>query len=109
MSASARPDAQAEAQAPLADPNGSFEIEIASSGRIVEVAPDQSAVDALAAAGIEVPVSCEQGICGTCVTMVLAGEPDHRDMFLSAEDRAANDLFTPCCSRANSRRLVLDL
>jgi vanillate O-demethylase ferredoxin subunit len=41
--------------------------------------------------------------------MVIAGEPDHRDMFLSAEDRAANDLFTPCCSRANSRRLVLDL
>jgi vanillate O-demethylase ferredoxin subunit len=105
VSASARP----EAQAPLADPNGSFEIEIASSGRIIEVARDQSVVDALAAAGIDVPVSCEQGICGTCVTMVIAGEPDHRDMFLSAEDRAANDLFTPCCSRANSRRLVLDL
>lgn len=105
MSASARP----EAQDARADPDGSFEIEIASSGRIVEVAPDQSAIEALAAAGIDLPVSCEQGICGTCVTMVIAGEPDHRDMFLSAEDRTANDLFTPCCSRAISRRLVLDL
>ena len=52
MSASTRP----EAQAPLADPNGSFEIEIASSGRIIEVARDQSVVDALAAVGIDVPV-----------------------------------------------------
>ena len=105
MNATARP----EAQDARADPDGSFEIEIASSGRIIEVAPDQSAIEALAAAGIDLPVSCEQGICGTCVTMVIAGEPDHRDMFLSAEDRAANDLFTPCCSRAISRRLVLDL
>ena len=105
MSATAHPEAQ---DAP-ADPDGSFEIEIASSGRVIEVAPDQSAIEALAAAGIDLPVSCEQGICGTCVTMVVAGEPDHRDMFLSPEDRAANDLFTPCCSRALSRRLVLDL
>jgi vanillate O-demethylase ferredoxin subunit len=101
--------ARAEALDARADPDGSFEIEIASSGRIIAVAPDQSAIEALAAAGYDLPVSCEQGICGTCVTMVIAGEPDHRDMFLSPEDRAANDLFTPCCSRANSRRLVLDL
>ncbi|MDB5699390.1 MAG: vanb3 [Alphaproteobacteria bacterium] len=105
MTAAATP----KAHTPLADPDGSFEVEIASSGRIISVAAGQSVVDALAAVGIEVPVSCEQGICGTCVTMVIAGEPDHRDMFLSAEDRAANDLFTPCCSRARSRRLVIDL
>lgn len=105
MSAAARP----EALDARADPDGSFEIEISSSGRIIEVAPDQSAIDALAAAGIDLPVSCEQGICGTCVTMVIAGEPDHRDMFLSPEDHAANDLFTPCCSRSLSRRLLLDL
>jgi len=59
--------------------------------------------------GIEVATSCEQGVCGTCVTRVLAGEPDHRDYFLSAEEQAAGDQITPCCSRAKSGRLVLDL
>src|SRR3546814_15986663 len=63
----------------------------------------------LAANGIDIPVSCEQGICGTCVTRVLRGEPDHRDLFMPDQEHAANDQFTPCCSRARSLRLVLDL
>lgn len=57
----------------------------------------------------EVPVSCEQGVCGTCLTRVLEGVPDHRDLYLTPDERAANYQFTPCCSRAKSRRLVLDL
>jgi vanillate O-demethylase ferredoxin subunit len=40
---------------------------------------------------------------------VLEGEPDHRDMYLTPAEQAANDQFTPCCSRAKSARLVLDL
>ena len=61
------------------------------------------------AAGVEVPVSCEQGVCGTCLTRVLAGEPDHRDAYLTDEERAANDQFLPCCSRARTQTLVIDL
>ncbi|SNS57829.1 2Fe-2S iron-sulfur cluster binding domain-containing protein, partial [Noviherbaspirillum humi] len=55
------------------------------------------------------PVSCEQGICGTCITRVLEGEPDHRDLYFTDEEKAANDQFTPCCSRAKGKLLVLDL
>ena len=66
-------------------------------------------VQALAAAGVEVQTSCEQGVCGTCLTRVLEGEPDHRDLYLTPEEQAANDQFTPCCSRAKSPLLVLDL
>jgi vanillate O-demethylase ferredoxin subunit len=55
------------------------------------------------------PVSCEQGICGTCVTRVLEGTPDHRDLYLTEDEHAKNDRFTPCCSRAKSQMLVLDL
>lgn len=95
--------------APAAEQGGAFEVQIASSGALVRVAPQQSVVAALAAAGIEVPVSCEQGVCGTCLTRVISGTPDHRDMFLTDEERARGDRFTPCCSRAISRRLVLDL
>ena len=89
--------------------DGAFEVMLASSGRVVMVPKDRSVVQALAAAGIEVQTSCEQGVCGTCLTRVLEGEPEHRDMYLTPEEQAANELFTPCCSRAKSARLVLDL
>ena len=91
------------------DADGSFEVKLASSGRVVVVPKDQSVVQALAAAGIEVMTSCEQGVCGTCVTRVLEGQPDHRDLYFTPQEQAANDRFTPCCSRAKSARLVLDL
>jgi vanillate O-demethylase ferredoxin subunit len=89
--------------------DGSFEVQLASSGRVISIARDQSVAQALAAAGVEVMTSCEQGVCGTCLTRVLEGEPDHRDQYLTPEEQAANDQFTPCCSRAKSARLVLDL
>ena len=66
-------------------------------------------VQALAACGIEIQTSCEQGVCGTCLTRVLDGVPDHKDLYLTPEEHAANDQFLPCCSRAQSARLVLDL
>ena len=91
------------------DSDGSFEVQLASSGRLVVVPKEQSVVQALAAAGVEVMTSCEQGVCGTCITRVLEGVPDHRDLYFTPEEHAANDQFTPCCSRAKSARLVLDL
>lgn len=86
-----------------------FGIRLARSGAHLTVGASESVVQALAAAGVHVPVSCEQGVCGTCLTRVLAGEPDHRDMYLSPEERARNDCFLPCCSRAASAELTLDL
>jgi vanillate O-demethylase ferredoxin subunit len=86
-----------------------FTLLLASSGRLVEVPADRSALAALADAGIVIPSSCGQGLCGSCVTGVLEGEPDHRDHCLTPEAHAANDCFTPCCSRARGAGLVLDL
>lgn len=88
---------------------GAFEVQINSTGAVIRVAPDQSVIAALAAAGIQRPVSCEQGVCGTCLTGVLDGQPEHRDVYLTDEEHARGDCFTPCCSRALSPRLVLDL
>ena len=89
--------------------DGGFELEIASTGRVIPVSAGQSALAALLAAGLDIPMSCEQGVCGTCLTGVKAGTPDHRDQYLTPEERAANNQFLPCCSRASSPRLVLDL
>jgi vanillate O-demethylase ferredoxin subunit len=71
----------------------SFRVRVASSGATVEVGAACTVVQALAAHGIEVMTSCEQGVCGTCLTGVLDGEPDHRDSYLTPEERSANDQF----------------
>jgi vanillate O-demethylase ferredoxin subunit len=91
------------------DSDASFQVKLASSGRIVVVPKDKTVVHALADAGVEVLTSCEQGVCGTCLTRVLEGEPDHKDVYLTPEEQAANDQFTPCCSRSKSTMLVLGL
>jgi vanillate O-demethylase ferredoxin subunit len=97
------------AEVAKSDSDASFEIKLASSGRIVMVPKDQTVVQALAAAGVDVMISCEQGVCGTCLTRVIEGVPDHKDSYLTPEEQAANDQFTPCCSRSKTPQLVLDL
>lgn len=82
-----------------------FRLRIASTGETIEVAADETAAAALARHGIELSLSCEQGICGTCITRVIEGEPDHRDMLMLDGDAE----FTPCCSRSHSPVLVIDL
>lgn len=97
------------AEVAKSDSDAGFEIKLASSGRIIMVPKDQTVTQALAAAGVEVMVSCEQGVCGTCLTRVLEGVPDHKDSYLTPQEQAANDQFTPCCSRSKTPQLVLDL
>lgn len=86
-----------------------FSVQIASSGLIVEVPVDKTVTTALEEQGVSIPVSCEQGVCGTCLTRVLKGQPDHRDVYLTDAEKARNDQFMPCCSRSMSDLLVLDL
>jgi ferredoxin-NADP reductase len=88
---------------------GPFEVVLATSGLTVAVNEGQSIVGALASAGVHVPVSCEEGVCGTCLTQVLEGVPDHRDVYLTDEEKKANDQILLCCSRAKTSRLVIDL
>ena len=89
--------------------NAPFEVELARTGTTVTVTPGETVLDAVGSAGIDVLSSCRQGICGTCETTVLAGEPDHRDTLLDDDERAAGDCMYICVSRSCSDRLVLDL
>lgn len=99
--------------AAVAGPDGSedrpFQIRIASSGEVWSVGSDETVISVLARHGVDIPTSCEQGVCGTCVVRVLDGTPLHRDVFMTDEEHAANDQFTPCCSRSCSPVLVLDI
>jgi len=89
--------------------DGSFEIEISSTGDIFTVPADQSLLNVLEDQGYFIPVACEEGVCGTCITGLLNGEGDHKDVFMTEDEHAKMDKITPCCSRAKSKRLTLDL
>jgi len=98
------------ADAPVPQPGDTaFEILIASTEQKIRVEREQTVADALADAGITIPISCAAGVCGSCRTRILAGTPDHRDLFFTPEEQARNDEFTPCCSRSHSSVLMLDL
>jgi ferredoxin-NADP reductase len=85
-----------------------FVVETAD-GTEVAVPAGTSILQALMDIGIPVLNSCREGICGTCETPVISGEPDHRDSLLSDEERAAGDTMMICVSRCKGRRLVLDI
>ncbi len=88
--------------------DAAFELVLARSGRVVPVPAGRTAAEALADAGMAVPTSCEQGVCGTCLLRVEGGRPDHRDLYFSPEEQQANNQFLPCCSRSLTPQLVVD-
>jgi vanillate O-demethylase ferredoxin subunit len=89
--------------------DGGFEIRLARSKRTIAVEPGKTILDAVLDAGIMANYSCSEGVCGTCETRVIGGIPDHRDLFLSPEEKAANKTIMICCSGSKSGTLVLDL
>lgn len=88
---------------------GGFVVELARSKRVLQIEPGQTILSALQAAGIDAPYSCEEGVCGACMTDVIEGDPDHRDSVLTPGERKANRKIMICCSGSKSPRLVLDL
>lgn len=90
-------------------PRAAFMVEVASSGMRYAIPEHQSIAEVLLGAGVPLGLSCEQGICGSCLTRVLAGIPEHNDSVQSDAERAANSHMTLCCSRSRSDLLVLDL
>jgi len=86
-----------------------FHIQLTSTGKRYLVGPNQSIAEVLLSAKVDIMLSCEQGICGSCITDVIDGIPDHRDCVLTEEEKAENTQITLCCSRSKSPVLVLDL
>ena len=86
-----------------------FEVEARKSGRSVIVGPDETIIAALERIDIRLKKSCEQGVCGTCICDVIEGEIDHRDKYLTNEEREDGDQIVACCSRGRGKRLVLNV
>ncbi len=86
-----------------------FQIKIHSTGQVFDVPADRTIVEVLRANGLDVDTMCEEGICGTCATVLIDGAPDHRDFVLDDEEKERGEFIMVCCSRAKSPMLTLDL
>lgn len=86
-----------------------FTVVAKASGKSFEVQPGETISQKLEENGIAVQVSCQSGVCGTCLTRVLEGMPDHRDLVQTDLEKASNAQITVCCSRSKTKTLVLDI
>ena len=99
-----------QAKAPDEDQvDTAFAVVLARSGKTITVPADMSIFNAVELEGIPVLGSCHEGICGTCETVVLEGEVEHRDVVLSDAEKASNETMMVCVSRCVGDRLVIDL
>lgn len=89
--------------------NTAFEVALARSGVTLHIPADRTILQVVREHGIDVTSACEEGVCGTCETAVLEGEPEHRDVLLSPQERTAGRSMMICISRSKTRKLVLDL
>jgi vanillate O-demethylase ferredoxin subunit len=96
------------AKAPRATAGG-FTVELRRSGLRLRIPSGKTILDTLIENGFDAPYSCLEGVCGTCETRVIEGTPDHRDLVLSRNERAANRTMMICCSGSMTDTLVLDL
>ncbi len=97
----------AAAEAPAVE--GGYEVVLNRSGKRLAVAPGKTLLDTLLDNDVSVPYACSNGICGTCLTGVVSGVPDHRDEFLSPDEKELGRSMMVCCSGSKSTVLVLDL
>lgn len=86
-----------------------FTVHLARKKIDVQVAPGETVLGALIQAGIDVPYSCEEGVCGACETRLLSGMALHQDSVRSPEEHDRRRTFMPCCSLSRDDYLVLDI
>jgi len=106
------PDSHVHWEQFSAPPMGdAFDVFLARSRLTVHVPPDQSLMESIEGAGVDVPYLCRGGVCGYCQTRVLEldGELLHNDHFLTDAEKAKGGTIMPCVSRARCKSLVLDL
>jgi ferredoxin-NADP reductase len=88
---------------------GNYVLDLRRSGKTIKVASGETMLDALLTEGVNIAFACTEGVCGTCEVKVLEGVPDHRDHFLTEEQKASNRSVMVCCSGSKTSRLALDL
>lgn len=86
-----------------------FTVNLVRSGLKLDVPAGVSLLETLEKAGKRIPNMCRKGICGECVLPVLRGTPQHRDLYLTEQEKAQNTTMMCCVSRSEDPELELDL
>jgi len=90
-------------------PKHPFTVELAESEITLKISEQETLLEALLKAGIDAPHACKIGGCGSCEIDVLDGDVDHRDVFLSDENKQNRKSILACCSRAKSEKLIINI
>jgi ferredoxin len=87
-----------------------FKVRIPRLGLEVDVAINQTMLEALEAAGIDMIFDCLRGECGLCALPIIEtdGIVDHRDVFFSEDEKAANSKLCTCVSRVIGGSIAID-
>ena len=91
------------------DADAVFEVVLQQSGVTVTVTANQSILEAVRAARLDINSSCEEGYCGSCETRVLDGQPEDRGSLMTSEEHDREGTMLVCVGRARTATLVLDL
>ncbi|SDC63814.1 Ferredoxin-NADP reductase [Massilia sp. PDC64] len=76
-----------------------FKVTFSRSGDELACAPGQTILAAAKAAGVRFPVSCTQGLCGTCKTKMVSGQVDMRHAGGIRQREIDQGWILPCCSK----------
>ena len=93
----------------VTDGDTAFEVELRSSGVTLQVPADKTLLEVVQSVIPDMPFSCTEGYCGSCESVVLDGEPDHRGTLMTPEEHDEEGTMLICVGRSKSHRLVLDL
>lgn len=91
------------------DPGQPFTVAVRSSGKEFEIPSGTSILEVLERNGVAVPNLCRQGVCGECRIPVASGGIEHRDLYLTDNEKFSGTSLMACVSRAEGSRLDLDL
>jgi ferredoxin-NADP reductase len=85
---------------PAAQPvASSFQISLSRQGDRFACLPQQTLMQAATAAGVRLPASCSNGLCGTCKTRKLAGEVAMQHKGGIRQRDIDQGWILPCCSQ----------
>jgi ferredoxin-NADP reductase len=76
-----------------------YVIEFTRTGDQVSCGADKTILSAARAAGLRLPTSCTQGLCGTCKTKMISGQVDMKHAGGIRQREIDQGWILPCCSK----------
>ncbi|MCV9961796.1 hybrid-cluster NAD(P)-dependent oxidoreductase [Pararhizobium sp. BT-229] len=83
-----------------------FKVEFAKQGRTINVTTDQTVLSCAKKAGVKIPSSCSNGLCGTCKSKLASGTVDMKHNGGIRQREIDAGFFLPCCSKPLSDLVI---